>query len=44
MDDLLVRGGQVVDGTGAAAVPADVSVRDGRIAAVGPGLGPTANG
>jgi N-acyl-D-amino-acid deacylase len=40
MDDLLVRGGLVVDGTGAAAYPADVRVRDGRIAAVGPGLRP----
>jgi N-acyl-D-aspartate/D-glutamate deacylase len=40
MDDLLVRGGLVVDGTGAAAFPADVRVRDGRIAAVGPGLRP----
>ena len=29
MDDLLIRGGLVVDGTGAAARPADVRVRDG---------------
>ena len=40
MDDLLVRGGLVVDGTGAAARAADVRVRGGRIAEVGPGLRP----
>src|SRR2546423_13631075 len=40
MDDLLIRGGLVVDGTGAAARPADVRVRDGRIAEIGPGLRP----
>jgi N-acyl-D-amino-acid deacylase len=37
--DILVRGGRVVDGTGRPAVVADVAVRDGRIAAVGAGLG-----
>jgi N-acyl-D-aspartate/D-glutamate deacylase len=36
--DLVLRGGQVVDGTGAPAVFADVAVKDGVIAAVGPDL------
>src|SRR5436190_382575 len=38
MDDVLVRGGSVVDGTGAAARTADVRVRDGLIVEVAPGL------
>ena len=38
MDDILIRGGTVVDGTGAAATRADVRVRDGVIAEVGPDL------
>src|SRR5262245_29464815 len=34
--DLLLRGGTVVDGTGASAVEADVAISDGTIAAVEP--------
>jgi N-acyl-D-amino-acid deacylase len=37
-DEILIRGGLVVDGTGAEAQPADVGLRDGRIVAVGPDL------
>ncbi|HEX4491738.1 MAG TPA: amidohydrolase family protein [Acidimicrobiia bacterium] len=33
--DLVIRGGSVVDGTGAPARTADVAIRDGRIAAIG---------
>ena len=40
MSGLLLRGGTVIDGTGAARVRADVAIRDGRIAAVGAGLAP----
>jgi N-acyl-D-amino-acid deacylase len=36
MDDLLLRGGQLIDGTGAPAREADVSVGGGRIVAVEP--------
>ncbi len=37
-DNILIRGGRVVDGTGAPPFPADVAVRDGRIAAIGPDI------
>ena len=36
---LLIRNGQVIDGSGGPAVAADVAVEGDRIAAVGPGLG-----
>ncbi len=42
MSRLLVRGGTVVDGTGAPGAPADVLVVDGRIAEVGRGSTPPA--
>ena len=35
MHDLVIRGGSVVDGTGAPARTADIAVDDGRITAVG---------
>ena len=35
MHDLVIRGGEVLDGSGSEARRADVAVRDGRIAAVG---------
>ena len=37
--DLVIRGGVVVDGTGAERFEADVGVTDGKIAAIGKGLG-----
>ena len=38
MGDLLVRGGMLVDGTGAPARAADARIRGGRVAEIGPGL------
>lgn len=40
MFDTVIRGGKVVDGTGAPAREADVAIVNGKIAAVGPNLGP----
>ncbi len=37
--DTLIRGGSVVDGTGAPPITADIGIRDGKIAAVGHSLG-----
>lgn len=34
--DVLLRGARVVDGTGAGAYPADVALKDGKIAAIDP--------
>ncbi|WP_040831146.1 N-acyl-D-amino-acid deacylase family protein [Nocardia jiangxiensis] len=39
--DLVIRGGRIVDGTGSEPFVADIAVRQGRIAAVGPDLGPS---
>lgn len=34
MDDILIRGGQVIDGSGAPARPADIAISGGRINAI----------
>mgnify|MGYP001211500993 CR=1 FL=1 len=39
MDDLIIRGGEIIDGTGAPACPGDVAVQDGRIVAIGSNAG-----
>jgi N-acyl-D-amino-acid deacylase len=36
--DVVIRGGRIVDGTGALAIPGDIGIRDGRIAAIGASL------
>jgi N-acyl-D-amino-acid deacylase len=36
MDDLVIRGGSILDGTGAEPVPGDLAVRDGRIVSIAP--------
>ena len=38
MHDLIIRGGQVVDGTGSAPFPADVAIDDGLITTMAPTL------
>jgi DNA-binding transcriptional ArsR family regulator len=39
MHDIIIRGGTVVDGTGAAAHRADIAIDEGRISAIGEELG-----
>ena len=39
MSEIAIRGGTVVDGTGSEGFEADVLVRDGRVAEIGPNLG-----
>ena len=40
MTDMLIKGGTVIDGTGAPGFAADVRIRDGMIAEVGANLSP----
>ena len=42
MFDILLRGGEILDGTGAPAYRADIGIKDGRIAAIGIALGDAA--
>lgn len=37
--DTLIRGGRVVDGSGAPSFVADIAIKDGKVAAVGTALG-----
>ncbi len=37
--DLVIRGGTIADGTGGALIEGDIAIRDGRVAAIGKGLG-----
>ena len=39
MHDVLIRGGNIVDGTGKAAFTGDVAIANGRISGVGKDLG-----
>jgi N-acyl-D-amino-acid deacylase len=42
MDDLIIRGGTILDGSGAPAAPGDLAVRDGRIVGIAPSYPGTA--
>ena len=37
--DLVIRGGTIADGTGGALIEGDIAIQDGRVAAIGKGLG-----
>ena len=39
MDDLIIRGGEIIDGTGGPAYSGDVAVQGGRIVAIGDSSG-----
>ena len=39
MNDLVIRGGKIVDGSGADAFEGDIAVNDGRISEIGKALG-----